>query len=645
MRLHRVILWLLALVVGTGVVAAQGAQLPRLETGSCEFDPGYGRSYGLTYNDESGITCGYLIAPEDRDQPDGNRVRLHYAIYHALADEHKPDPVVFLDGGPGSDTLMQMPWAYYAIGAPLNADRDVIFFDQRGTGYSRPALDCPEYDAMRYDLLGEEISSEESRALIVDTLRSCHDRLESRGVNVANYNSAENAADLDDLRELLGYDQWNLYGISYGTRLALTAMRDQPDGIRSVIIDSVLPLEASLYDDEPANLERALNTLFLGCTLDEECNAHYPRLGTVFYDTVARLNAEPGIVRITHPTTRAEYSVLVDGNQLIGLAFGALYSREWFQLLPEIIYDVRDGNYRLLGSTLQSILEDQEGFSMGMHFAVQCNEETPFVAPENVAASLEASPILGGYFANEPNTGNMIVSVCHSWTTVMPASEENAPVVSDIPTLVISGEYDPITPPSWGKMVADSLPNSFYYEIPGAGHGASVGDPCPESLLNAFLNDPTSEPDSSCIADMPTPDFLIVEDALDLEPFHEDDLGISSLRPASWLDVGGGKFVRNAVDATLIAFFHFTDMSSDDFLRYLAAEFDVYDHPTPREQRTTSSFTWQIFEFRRGDDYVHAALAENGRESYWVMMVSTEFERDLLYEGVLIPAVDAFVAD
>ncbi|MBE0689998.1 MAG: alpha/beta hydrolase, partial [Anaerolineae bacterium] len=259
--------------------------------------------------------------------------------------------------------------------------------------------------------------------------------------------------------------------------------------------------------------------------------------------------------------------------------------------------------------------------------------------------SLAASPILGGFFAGEPNTGSMIVSICQSWTTILPAPQENAPVVSTIPTLVISGQYDPITPPAWGKMVADALPNSFYYELPGMGHGASVGDPCPVGMMTAFLDDPRTAPDSSCIANMEAPDFLIVENSLDLEPFHDDDLGISSLRPASWIDVGDGKFVRTAVDQTLIAFFHFTDMSSDDFLRYLAAEFDVYDHPTPRDERTSNERTWQIFEFRRGDDYVHAALAESGSESYWVMMVSSAFERDQYYEGVLLPAVDALVPD
>ncbi len=640
MRVYRLFLWLVPFLIGTGAAAAQ-AQLPRLDPGECQFDPGYGRSYGLTYDEDSGITCGYLTVPEDRSDPDGNRVRLHYAIYHATGDDPRPDPIVYLDGGPGTDTLPQMPWVYYAVGEPFNVDRDVIFFDQRGTGFSRPALDCPEYDAMRYDLLDEELSSEQTRTLMADTLRSCHDRLESRGINVASYNSAENAADLDDLRRLLGYDQWNLYGISYGTRLALTAMRDHPEGIRSVVIDSVLPLEVSLYDDEPANLERALNVLFLDCTLDPVCNERYPRLGTVFYETVAQLNANPGSARINHPVTRAEYTVRIDGNQLIGLAFSALYSRTWFQLLPQLIYNVRDGDYGLLASTLQSILDDQEGVNMGMHLAVQCNEEAPFASLPGVEASLAASPILGRYFNSEPNTGDMIVSVCQSWTATMPAPQENAPVISDIPTLVISGQYDPITPPLWGRMVADALAHSYFYELPGMGHGASAGHPCPLAMMIDFLDDPQAAPDSTCVAAMETPDFLIIENSLELTAFTNDDLGLGSLRPAAWIDVSGGKFVRSAIDTTLIAFFHFDNLTGDEFLRRLAAEFDIYDRPMPIDQREASGRSWRIFEFRRGDQYVHAAFTENGRDTYWVIMVSSEFEREVLYDGVFIPAIDA----
>jgi pimeloyl-ACP methyl ester carboxylesterase len=325
-RVRSLIIILSALLLGVSLTAAQGRALPRFEPTDCQFN-----------DDFFDVTCGSLIVPEDRANPNSIEIRLHVAIFASTSANPAPDPVVYLEGGPGGDALYFIEYSFPVLVEPLLDKRDVIVFDQRGTGYSFPRLDCPEVGNLQYDILDENLPADENIRLTIEALDVCRMRLESRGYNLAAYNSAENAADLADLRVALGYESWNLYGISYGTRLALTTLRDYPEGIRSVVIDSVLPPQVSLFDEITANADRAFNTLFLNCTRDPVCRASYPYLGSLFVETVTRLNTEPAQMYINHPLTGREYEVLVDGNRLVALTFHALYSVDLIPLLPRII--------------------------------------------------------------------------------------------------------------------------------------------------------------------------------------------------------------------------------------------------------------------------------------------------------------------
>ncbi len=638
MRVWQILFSLSLLALVSGTVGAQET-LPRIEPTDCGFEH---------WQDD--LFCGDLVVPQDRGDANSGTIRLRFAVFPAWGEgEIAPDPVVYLEGGPGGDLLTAMPWSYYTV-EPFNERRPVVLFDQRGTGLSRPGLDCPEYDNTRYELLGEDADADLTRQRVLDALNACKRRLESRGVQLSAYNSAENAADLNDLRVALGYDEWNLYGISYGTRLALTAMRDTPEGIRSVIIDSVLPLEVSNYDEMPANLDRALTTFFLGCAQDAECNAAYPRLGTRFYETVAQLDANPAEVRINHPTTQIEYVARVDGSQLVGLAFGSLYSPSRFYALPAIIADAHTGDYSLLARGLEDVLQDQEGFSMGMHFAVQCSEEAPFAARESVAGAIGAFPALASYFTGAPNSGTMILTICDAWGLRPAAPGESAPITSSIPTLVMAGQYDPITPPRWARMVADALPNSFYHEYPGQGHGVTVSDGCAAQMALAFVDAPTQAPDAGCMAEIPAPEFFIVDNsALNLVAFRDDAARLRSVRPESWVGVGTD-FYPVSIDEIWLSFgsldvrdYNATasaDYIMDYILSDVASDFDIYDLPPPIELRSANGLYWSIYEFRRGDQYLHIAAATRETRVYWVLLQSDRFEKDALYLEVFTPAID-----
>lgn len=240
--------------------------------------------------------CGYLSVPENRDHPDQGTIAIALAVFKARTQPAKEDPIIYLDGGPGGTTLKVSEFLFNDLISPFLDKRDFVLFDQRGIGYSKPALDCPEIDAYIRRALTEKATREEYIQQYLDAVKGCHDNLNTRGVDPALANSKESAADIADLRIALGYDSWNLYGISYGTRLALTVMRDHPEGVRSVMLDSTYPPEADLPSGAPGDFHRALTQMFDDCAVDPACNSAFPDLGNVFYQTVADLNDEPKFV-------------------------------------------------------------------------------------------------------------------------------------------------------------------------------------------------------------------------------------------------------------------------------------------------------------------------------------------------------------
>ncbi len=207
------------------------------------------------------VECGFLVVPENHSKPAGRTIRLHVAIFSTASDDPAPDPIVYLSGGPGQSPLKMAQFAFEAF-APFLANRDLILLDQRGVGYSEPALDCHELLELAYETAPEDLPVDELAKLTTAAASECRDRLLRQAVSLSAYRSAQSAADLNDLRLALGYEEWNLYGISYGTKLALTTMRDFPTGIRSVVLDSTYPLQVNLYAEVPANATRAFNVFF-----------------------------------------------------------------------------------------------------------------------------------------------------------------------------------------------------------------------------------------------------------------------------------------------------------------------------------------------------------------------------------------------
>jgi pimeloyl-ACP methyl ester carboxylesterase len=245
------------------------------------------------------VQCGFVIVPEDHRDPSGRTIKLATVIFKSKNEQSQPDPVIFLSGGPGEKTAAYVPALADHL-ASFNADRDLVFFDQRGVGSSQPALECPEFVAALFDILDEPDPGNVQQT-IFKSLMACQKRLVAEGHNLARYNTAQNAADVEAIRLALGYDQVNLFGGSYGSLLAQAAMRDFPNHIRSVVIDSTVPMEKSLLVDIPTTAVNATLHLLESCAEDSGCSTAYPNLEKELYSAVEQLNVEPVTVTLLNP--------------------------------------------------------------------------------------------------------------------------------------------------------------------------------------------------------------------------------------------------------------------------------------------------------------------------------------------------------
>lgn len=444
------------------------------------------------------VDCGYLIVPENRNQSDSPDVRLHVGIFRSKSSKPASDPVILLDGGPGANSLGQSARFMQIGGDQILETRDYILFNQRGTHYAEPSLECPGQKEFYRELMEQALNHQERDAKEIEFLLACQEALLARGINLAAYNSAENAADVSDLWEALGYDQVNLYGGSYGTRLALTIMRDHPEAIRSVILDSVLPLQVGFDIEVASSANRAFSTLFDGCAADNECDVRYPDLEEVFYRVVDELDANPTTVRIKGDAVAA----WVDGDVFMDAIFGSLYRTDAIPWIPLMIYEASRGNLDATRTPLE-VMYDGGRISSGMYHSVQCREEVAFESHEDaLARAADLPPQIVEHFASA-----FTFTLCESWQSGQANPVENEPVVSEIPTLVLTGQYDPVTPPAFGQLAVESLVNSSLYEFPGAGHGVSFSSLCALDVVLGFLNDPSKEPDTSCIDKLAGPDF------------------------------------------------------------------------------------------------------------------------------------------
>ncbi|UCE84753.1 MAG: alpha/beta fold hydrolase, partial [Deltaproteobacteria bacterium] len=418
----------------------------------------------------------------------GRRLDLFVGVVPAVAGQPEPDPLVLLAGGPGqaaTESFVTLPQAFTRIGRR----RDIVLLDQRGTGRSHP-LDCEvPADLARAPGGAATLARRCLAAISVDA----DPRLYTTGVAVE---------DLEAVRRALGYEQLNLYGISYGSRVALAYLRRYPERVRSAILDGVVPADVALGPGMAQSAQDSLDATLARCEADAACAAAFPELRAHFAALAARLEADPIELALRDPASGEPTRVRMTRDRLAGAVRLLSYAPETTALLPLLIETAYRGDDLAPLAAQSLILERQlaESFSYGMQFSVACTEDVPFA--DRAPAALEAT-----YLGSHPF--DLLREVCAHWPVGVRAADFREPVVSDVPVLLLSGELDPITPPDHAERAARTLRRSRHLVAPGQGHGVAIRG-CIPGLMSRFVEAGNADAiDADCIARMePVPFFL-----------------------------------------------------------------------------------------------------------------------------------------
>ncbi len=446
----------------------------------------------------SGYECGYVTVPESHANPEGPNIRLPVAIHRATSETPQPDPLFMAQGGPGGDAFDV--FGLEMAGSPLAQERDIVIFNQRGARYTEPDLFCPELFDARPEIL--PLPAEESLQREKELLAQCRQRLQSEGVNLSAYNSLENAADVEAIRAALGYDQINFYGVSYGTLLALHLMRHHPEHLRSVIIDGVVPTHLNFITQVAQAKERIFSQMFQSCANDPTCQANYPQLEAQFFTLVERLNDQPASVTLTDPDSGESVAARLDGDGLIDLMFQIFYLADAYAIFPKLVTDIEAGDYSFL-QAIWPLLAFDRTMSDGMYFSVVCAEDADFDPDEVLLEGVRPQ-----FAAAAPNELQEYLDVCNFWQVDQLPSAVDEPVSSLIPTLLLSGQFDPITPPAFGAAAAEYLANGYHVVSPVSSHGTFGSHPCIDQIVQDFLDAPLLAPNTACLANLTPSGFV-----------------------------------------------------------------------------------------------------------------------------------------
>jgi len=434
------------------------------------------------------VKCGKLQVLENYNKVDGDKITINFVVLPAIDNSDDKTPLMFLAGGPGQ-AAAELASGLTNVFYEVRKTRDLILVDQRGTGASHP-LQCEDAAEQNvYALTPEDFS--------VQDIKDCLINLTG---DLSQYNSENAIRDFDAVRLALGHQQINIYGGSYGTRAGLVYMRMFPESLRSVVLDSVGPIEVpiGLFGQSSA---RSFNLLLTNCQNEPSCQQAFPQLEQEFQTLLARLEKAPEKVNIAHPRLGTQTKFVISKAKLLGTIRSQLYSVATRTLVPLVIHQAFLGNYMPLAGLIAQT-EGGQGIYIGLLFNITCNEDYPRISITDFER--DANNDFGG---DDSHFGFKIA--CPLWPKYHPSDAFYKPVTVDIPTLILSGDLDPVTPPSNGEYSANSLPNNHHIVVKNAAHTVAMST-CASDLINEFLTSLKPKTlDESCLADVPNESFMI----------------------------------------------------------------------------------------------------------------------------------------
>lgn len=444
--------------------------------------------------------CGYVTVPERHSQPDGPTIQVAVVRTRSLSKTPAPDPLFVENGGPGGQTIGIFTvdvLPNFPVLPALLQERDLVFVDQRGTQYSRPFFNCPEKTEHNIAVARDEIAPTDTQWMV-----ACRDRSLAAGINPNAFNTIENAADIYAVAEALGYDQFNYYGVSYGTLLGqyvLEQAEEHTAQLRSAIIDGVVTTNIDFNLAATYTLSGAMRNLFAACAADAQCNQTYPNLETVFLSVLDRLDETPVPLTLRIPGSEEPLETTLDRDEFLLFFEPYMANSGNASALPKHIYQAAEGDFSWAVTELSKGLREDSD-AKGMYHAVLCSRANSVV--------VKPSTVFPAPYEQLITIGESESASTERFCELLQVERE--PIFAydntEIPVLVLNGGYDPVTPQLYGETVARNFQNAHVYTFPGVGHGSMFAPPgtpaatCVAAIADDFLAAPQQKPDSKCLS-------------------------------------------------------------------------------------------------------------------------------------------------
>ena len=425
---------------------------------------------------EDNLSCGRISVPGDWKNPEKGEIDLFYVKLNATGNNPQPDPIIFLQGGPGGSAT---PLVNFFLNSALRLERDIIIMDQRGTGYS--SAQCTEMSDLYFEAFAADLTPLEESASLLNASQQCTQSLEGIFQDKSIFNSNYIISDFEALRKELGVVQWNILGASYGSRLGLTYLREHPESIRSAALQGLFPPEAKLYANLISNMDRSLKLLYEKCSSSPDCNLKHPDLRATFENTVKLL---------AHTPYKFDYqgqNFTVNAQDYILMVLYSMYGRQSIENMPALIEAINKENTTALTQAVGRVRTTLDVINGAMYMSVAAFEELPFSGLADIQEQLTDLPYLKpgpAFFISDPY-------LLEKWHPFRATALEDTPVKSDHPVLLISGKLDPVTPPENTASMLLHLSNARHIIFEDESHANF--DPCYFHLLVQFFNNPEGD--------------------------------------------------------------------------------------------------------------------------------------------------------
>jgi pimeloyl-ACP methyl ester carboxylesterase len=425
-------------------------------------------------------------------------------------------------------------------------------------------------------------------------------------------------------------------------------MREFPGIVRSAILDSVVPVEANLFSHYPDSIESGLNTLFNDCASDPRCQAAYPDLESTFWDLVTELDNNPIVVTTSNYPT-GTITENVTGTTVMNIILGSIKNSYYISTAPQSIYRFKEGDFSTLVIAQSSLPFAFEGISPGLFISMMCHEHILSTTPEELQRASDRQIIKDFAWLPFYGTVENIFQTCKTWGATGPVVGENDPTVSAIPSLIITGAYDPTTPPVYGKQIASHLSQNYYFEFPNLGHTPTAGDSsgCAMDIVLEFLDDPSIEPDRTCLNELPPVEFVVPYTGDPPEAMKTvSAYGLNVDVPRDWVSLGEGFYYRgnSPFDITEVAILRVPGSSKEieDLFALPAYGYRGLDSPLmPTGQYASDGFTWKRFSSSSYGRPVEFAMVDDNGWSIVVVMFCNSDEHEALLQTVFLPMLDS----